>query len=185
MAAIFDTIQSFVKDNSDLFEKIVLSNDRKTYNDGDVYNILDYQRILAMIGEYVTGYVAYRDKKEDSFESSKIIEKTKKFYDSLFSESGYRRKFNLPEMPEINKQYLILSNELKKVLVQMIATNDNERDLELETFIQLTSNQYKKLSKVYKDDMKLWLWLSFLCDCSEDLKKAHRNNNTPVIHKEK
>jgi len=176
-----DIIQSFVKDNKDLFEQIVVNDERKNYNDGNVYSILDYKRILGLMKEYLAGYIAYKSKKEDTYESTKVLEKTKKFYDSIFTEDGYRRKFKLPEMVDINKDYLILSNELRQLIDT--AQKEKDQDRELTTFLQLTENQYKKLSKVYKDDMNIWLWLSYLKDCSEDLKKAFRDKGTPVIHK--
>lgn len=176
-----DIIQSFVRDNKNLFEQIIVNDERKNYNDSNVYTILDYKRILSLMKEYLSGYIAYKSKKEDTYESAKVLDKTKKFYDSIFTEAGYRRKLKLPEMVDINKDYLQLSNELRQIID--MTKNDKDQDRELTTFLQLTENQYKKLAKVYKDDMNLWLWLSYLKDCSEDLKRSFRDKGTPVIHK--
>jgi hypothetical protein len=60
---------------------------------------------------------------------------------------------------------------------------------EMNALITLTNNQYKKLSRVMKDDMKIYLWLStsnsklFAYSIDNATRSEFSNNNSPVMHK--
>ena len=59
----------------------------------------------------------------------------------------------------------------------------------MDALIRLTNNQYKKLAKVCRDDMKIYLWLTtsgskfFAYHLDETTRSAYSDKKAPVMHK--
>lgn len=175
----------FVADNQNMFEKVAKEHERnKIKNNGD-YTVLNYKQILTEMIKYVDGYKSYKKKGDDKYKS-KVLDTTISFYNNMFTDTKYRKRIMLNEFPELNKDFLVLTKELQSKLVQEI--DEAKIDNELNQILLLTNNQYKKLSKVCKDDMDIFLWLLSIetpavkHDIPVSLKVAYNDKTTPVIH---
>lgn len=182
------SIKDFVIQNKDLFEDVndSYSNIRNEYD--TQYTILNYEKILSEMIEYFEGYVKYMDSGEDKF-AGKILSSTKNFYDNMFEDQKrYRQKITLSDFKDITKVFLMKTRELQVMLEKH---SGDKAQTELCAMCMMTDKQYRKLSKVYKDDMKIYLWLQtsnskvFNTELDESTKHAFHNNGTPVMHQVK
>lgn len=187
MNTILNT-RRFVEENRSLFEKV--NKDYKNMRDTDdvEYSILDYEKILGEMCEYIESYIEYKKKAETKYAIEKVISSTIHFYDTMFTdEKKYRHKIVLADMKNINKGFLVLTKKLQTLMESLEETA--KTDNELKQLLCLSDNQYKKLSKVYRDDMKIYLWLStsnskvYKYDIDVDLRVTFNDKSTPVIHR--
>ena len=174
------SIADSVKDNRDLFEDINRKYDNA--KDPAEYTILDYGKITSDMCDYVEGYFKYKENGDDKY-VDKLMASTHKFYDKMFTDVGYRKPFNLPDMKDINEEFLANTKKLQALLEA-----DYESGSEEYAILKMTDNQYNKLMKVYRDDAKIYIWLStkrspLSKSLEPRLVQAYENKNTPVIHK--
>lgn len=183
------SIPSLIENNRHLFEK-VSDNYMNMKNIHDVqYNILNYEKILNDMCEFVEGYTSYSADDENDKYKDKVLSITRNFYNSMFTDIKKYRKNNivLREFQDINIAFLEGSKRLKEMLETL--SNSDNLSCEMESLIFLTDNQYKKLNKVHRDDMKIYLWLSssnssvFKYEIDSSLRKAFNDKTSPVIHK--
>ena len=172
--------------NKNLFEDVA-----KGYvNAKDVYRvqytILNYEKIIDQMIEYLDGYVRYSESDDKKY-NGKVLAVTRSFFDKMFTEKEYRMKINLEQFKDINKTYLKKTKELQTVIESYL--NDKEISAEMESLIRMTNNQYKKLAKVCRDDMKIWLWLTtsnskrFAYHLDDTTRSAYNDKRSPVMHK--
>ena len=175
-----------VSNNKNLFEDVAKSHD----NTRDVYktrySVLDYEMILDQMIEFVDGYKQYEQKSDKKYEG-KVLKISRNFYDKMFTEKKYRKIITLDQYKDLNLGYLKKTKELQGIIESYI--KDKDISGEMDSLIRLTNNQYKKLSKVCRDDMKIYLWLTtsnskFLAyHLDESTRSAFSNKTAPVMHK--
>ena len=100
----------------------------------------------------------------------------------------YRRKMYLPEIKDSYADFLRGTKELQTLMESSIERSQS--DPEFHMLLTMTNNQYRKLSKVCRDDMQIYLWL-----CTENLSNQYHisgklradfvDDNTPVLHPKK
>lgn len=176
-----------VENNKNLFEDVA-----KGYiNAKDIYrvqySILNYSKIIDQMIEFIDGYKSYADTDDKKYDG-KVLSISRNFYDRMFTDKDkYRMKINLEQFKDINKEYLIKTKQLQSLIESYLA--DKNMTSEMNALITLTNNQYKKLSRVMKDDMKIYLWLStsnsklFAYSIDNSTRSEFSNNNSPVMHK--
>ena len=189
--------QLFVEKHRNMFEDVARQyDDVKDLNGPQKYSILNYGKILDMICEYMTGYINYKEKGNNEY-SDKVLSQTIYLYNTMFTDKKYRTKIELSEMPNINRSFLEGTKKLQTLLdeqTKLLQTKEGPDAEELNKMIMLTNNQYGKLSKVYHDDMSIYLWLisskskiKFLNRYNIDskLRVDFNDKHTPVMHKVK
>ena len=150
------------------------------------YTILDYEKIIDQMIEYLDGYVRYSKSDNDKY-NGKVLTVTRSFFDKMFTEKEYRMKINLEQFQDVNKTYLKKTKELQSVIETYLS--DKSISAEMESLIRLTNNQYRKLAKVCRDDMKIWLWLTtsnskhFKYHLDNATQSAYADKKSPVMHK--
>lgn len=90
-------------------------------------------------------------------------------------------------MKDINESFLVQTKRLQSLLEDYSEYEDIT--MEGKALLKMTDNQYRKLSKVYRDDMQIYLWLityknpdsSF--NISDKLYEDFKDKTTPVMHK--
>lgn len=180
--------QEFVEKKYNLFEDVANNYQNLRNVDDVVYTILNYEQILGDMCEFITGYLKYKEDGNTTY-AGKVLPTTISFYNTMFTHDKYRTTMVLHEMKEINKTFLSKTKQLQTLLENCKKILETSDDKELKQLLLLTNNQYKKLSKVYSDDMEIYLWLStsnsktFRRDISVDLRVAFGDKSTPVIHK--
>jgi hypothetical protein len=172
----------FVKANKILFDDVQKESDRvSNAPKSEIYTILNYRRIIGDLCDYLEGYMDYADSDNNKKYGNTILAKTAKFYDSMFYDKRYRMKFTLPDFVDVSEDYLERTKELQDLMLKI----DNIDD-ELHAMLIMTNNQYRKLSKVFKDDIQIWMWLSGIRNHENpptDLRQKFLNKSTPCIHK--
>lgn len=175
-----------VENNKNLFEDVA-----KEYNKAkDVfrvqYSILNYDKIIDELIGYLEGYKKYSDEGSDKYKG-KVLSISQAFFNKMFTNKEYRRKINLTEFREINFNYLKRTKELQSMVESALKDADNNG--ELNSLIRLIDNQFKKLAKVNRDDMKIYLWIVnadskiFRYHLDEKTRKAYSDKTAPVMHK--
>lgn len=175
-----------VSNNKNLFEDVAKSfvNAKDIYK--TQYDILNYDMILDQMIEFIDGYKEYEAKDDKKYEG-KVLKISQNFYDKMFTDKKYRKKIHLEQFKDINVSYLKKTKELQTIIENYL--KDKSISAELNSLIRLTNNQYKKLAKVCRDDMKIYLWLStsnskfFAYHLDESTRSAYANKNAPVMHK--
>lgn len=183
------TMKSFCKDNRNLFEDVARSYQNTRETDDVVYSMLDYGKILDDMCEFINGYVDYLKKDEKTY-AGKVLSTTLHFYNSMFEDKKYRRQMTLSEMKSINKSFLEQTKRLQDIMEGLVSKyGDEAKPGELGELLFMSDNQYNKISKVYKDDMQIYLWLStsnsklLRREISVDLRVAFNDKTTPVMHR--
>ena len=174
------SISEIIKNSKEVFEEINRAFD--THTDNADYTILNYNKILNDMCDYIEGYYRYKEVGEEQY-ADKLMSSTRKFYDEMFTNIKYRTPFRLSDMKDINEQFLVNTKKLQALL-----ENDNEKSAEENAMLKMTDNQYRKLTKVYKDDAQIYLYLvtrnsRFSKSISPELYSAFENKDTPVIHR--
>lgn len=175
-----------VENNRNLFEDVA-----KGFVDAkDIfrvqYTILDYEKILDQMIEFIDGYKQYSGGDDHKYEG-KVLTISRNFYDRMFTDKKYRRKINLEQYKDISANYLKRTKELQGIIESYLS--DKSISGEMDSLIRLTDNQYKKLSKVVRDDMKIYLWLTtsnskhFAYHLDDTTRKQFANPKAPVMHK--
>ena len=150
------------------------------------YTILDYEKILDQMIEFIDGYKQYSGGDDHKYEG-KVLTISRNFYDRMFTDKKYRRKINLEQYKDISANYLRRTRELQGIIESYLS--DKSISGEMDSLIRLTDNQYKKLSKVVRDDMKIYLWLTtsnskhFAYHLDDTTRKQFTNPKAPVMHK--
>ena len=189
--------QLFVEKHRNMFEDVARQyDDVKDLNGPQKYSILNYGKILDMICEYMTGYINYKEKGNNEY-SDKVLSQTIYLYNTMFTDKKYRTKIELYQMTDIKRAFLEGTKKLQTLLdeqTKLLQTKEGPDAEELNKMIMLTNNQYGKLSKVYHDDMSIYLWLisskskiKFLNRYNIDskLRVDFNDKHTPVMHKVK
>lgn len=183
-------VTAAIEENRNLFEDVAkaqassISTNKRYVK----YTILNYKKMLDELCEFIEGYVSYKDKDGETYKG-KVLSTTVHFYEKMFQNGGkeYRVDFDLTQMQDISKNYLKGSQRLQKLIDEYKQKNYQD-NRELKSLIGLTENQYIKIMKVHKDDMKIYLWLlykdapHFRKSISSSLLAAYKNKSTPVIH---
>ena len=179
-------IKSFVKSNKSLFEDVASKYKNAKDADDVQYSMLNYSKILNEMAEYIEGYIDYKEKGNKNF-SGKVLQTTEFFYSKMFEDKKkYRRLVTLDDIRGTAVEFLKDSKNLQTVMEN--ASKYDDSDDELRQLINLTDNQYRKLSKVYKDDMRIYMWLStskspiYRRTISADLRTDFKDKTTPVMH---
>ena len=176
------SISEIIKNSKEIFEDINRTFDNHT--DTADYTILNYNKILTDMCDYIEGYFKYKEAGEEQY-ADKLMSSTHKFYDEMFTNIKYRTPFRLSDMKDINEQFLVNTKKLQSLL-----ETDAEKSAEENAILKMTDNQYRKLMKVYKDDSQIYLYLltrnsRFSKTISPELYAAFENKDTPVIHRMK
>lgn len=174
------SISDTVRNSRDVFEDFNRNYDNA--KDPAEYTILDYGKITSDMCDYIEGYFKYKENGDEKY-ADKLMASTHKFYDDMFTDIKYRKPFNLPDMRDINEEFLANTKKLQALLEA-----DYDSGTEQYSILKMTDNQFNKLMKVYRDDAKIYIWLSTkytpLCRSLDSrLIQAYENKNTPVIHK--
>lgn len=176
-----------VENNRNLFEDVAKGfvNAKDMYR--TEYSILNYEMILDQMIQFIDGYVEYANDNTKQYEG-KVLAVTRNFFNSMFiDKKKYRKKIILDEFVEINKRYLEKTKQLQSIIERYL--KDGSISRELDSLLRLTDNQYKKIAKVYRDDMKIYLWLTssnskfFAYHLDESTRSEFSNKNSPVMHK--
>lgn len=178
----------YVKEARNMFEDIC--NERESQKmDPRVFTILNYEKMVGDLAEYISGYIKYKEKGSNKYKGQ-VAGTTLQFYNRMFTdEKKYRRKFYLPDMKDIIKGFLEQTKKLQDILDAHI--DEANMDPELKTLLEMTNNQYRKITKVNRDDLKIYTWLLFgetarnhdgKYDIPVSLRVAYEDRKTPVIH---
>lgn len=182
-------MQRAVDANRNLFEQV-----NKSYIDAKhifkvQYIILDYNKIIDSICDYLDEYMQYAKEGSDKFKN-RVLPSTRNFYERMFTEKEYKKVINIEDFKNDNYNFLVKSKALKDRLVSII-NGGNKCTGEMNSIVRMTDNQYKKVMKVYHDDMKIYLWIvssnstHFKYNLDDRVKNAFMNKRTPVMHKYK
>lgn len=181
-------MKDFVVTNKDLFEDVAKTYKPATKRSLIKYTQLNYRIILKEMVEFVKGYIEYKEKGTRQY-SGKVIGSAKSFYDGMFiNKSKYRKKLTLADIKDSYADFLKGTKELQDLLEAN--TERALADPEFNALITMTNNQYRKVSKVCRDDMQIYLWLStegsaIEYHISSKLRVDFIDETTPVIHPKK
>lgn len=177
------SMKSFILSAEDTFEDVAKTVVRvKTVKK---YTMLNYVDILDKLCTYIESYNDYKKSGDEKYRG-KVLATTKTYYDSIFIEDKYRKKLTLKEISKDLPEFLKSTKKLQTILEKYIDKQDH--DYELQQILILTNNQYKKLSKVYKDDMEIFMWLATKDSkihshtISSQMRMNFYDPGTPVIH---
>lgn len=182
------SMKAFVVDNKDLFQQVAREYKYDTKKRERQYTQLNYRYILKEMVDFVNGYIEYKEKDSSKY-AGKVLGTAKSFYDGMFSnKKKYRRKLFLPEIKDTYADFLRGTKELQSLLEANL--NRGNIDPEFRMLLTMTDNQYRKISKVCRDDMQIYLWLatedsSYEYHISGKLRADFVDSNTPVIHPRK
>lgn len=182
------SMKEFVIENKGLFEEVARDYKYETEQRAKEYTQLNYRFILKEMVDFVNGYIDYK-KKDSGKYSGKVLGTAKSFYDSMFTnKKKYRRKMYLPEIRDSYADFLRGTKELQTLMESSIERSQS--DPEFHMLLTMTNNQYRKLSKVCRDDMQIYLWLSTekltnQYHISGKLRADFVDDNTPVLHPKK
>ena len=182
------SMKGFVVDNKDLFQQVAHEYKYDTKKRERQYTQLNYRYILKEMVDFVNGYIEYKEKDSSKY-AGKVLGTAKSFYDGMFSnKKKYRRKLFLPEIKDTYADFLRGTKELQSLLEANL--NRGNIDPEFRMLLTMTDNQYRKISKVCRDDMQIYLWLatedsSYEYHISGKLRADFVDSNTPVIHPRK
>lgn len=180
--------KSYVKNMMNKFEDVAESRENQKM-DPRVFTILNYDKILDEMCQYVKGYIEYKEKGSDKYKGQ-VMGNTIQFYNRMFTDTKkYRRKMYLSDMKDIITDFLKRTKDLQKVMEDHV--DECSVDPEMKILLELTDNQFKKVSKVNKDDVEIYFWLLYegthknydhKYDLPTSLKVAYNTPTTPVIH---
>ena len=178
--------KKFVIANRNLFESIASGYSNMRDEDDVIYSILNYEKILKEMKDFLNGYVEYKESGDDKY-AGKVMSSAINFYNGMFETDKYRRTMTLSDMRSINKSFLELSKLLQDKMIEISESYD---DSETVGMLKLTDNQYAKVSKVYRDDMDIYLWITSKNSIVKphvipvDLRVKFLDKTTPVIHRD-
>ena len=183
------SVEQIVCEYRTMFEDVAKTVPNIRPSDDVFYSMLDYGKILTEMSTFLEGYMTYRAGDDESYKD-KILNTTKKFYDSMFADtsenSPYRSQTTLADMESTNVTFLECSQRLKTVMESMM---EQYPDHETKQLVAMSTNQYNKLAKVYRDDVSLYLWLATGNSKTNPHSTSVQNRvnfydtNTPVMHR--
>lgn len=174
------SIATLIQMHQNVFEDV--NRDFDNLKDPADYSMLNYSKILDDMCEYLSGYFKYSESGDTKY-ADKLFQSTHKFYDEMFTNDKYRRNVSLSEIKSITEDFLAGTKKLQNML---------ERDYsstEMEGMCKMSDNQYRKLIKVFTDDVKIYRYLAsrhnklFRSSIDPQLYNAFLDESTPVIHK--
>ena len=172
----------FIK-NRDLFSDVQDATSR--YGDhirlGE-HTVLNYSLIISEMTKYLEGYQRYKRDGNNKYKHD-VLSSTYAFYDKMFDprSTKYRKKIPLTKFSEMNKEFVTKSKEFISIINTMKKSVDNETL----SLAKVSENQFKKLSKVHSDDMKIYMWLVSNISIDPTLRNHYSDTNAPVMHKYK
>lgn len=175
-----------VSNNRNLFEDVAKSYDNAKEIYRTQYDVLDYDMILDQMIDFIDGYKQYSEADKHEYDG-KILRISQKFYDKMFTDKKYRKVIDLDQYKDMNSSYLKKTKTLQTIIETYL--KDKTISAEMDALIRLTNNQYKKLAKVCRDDMKIYLWLTtsgskfFAYHLDETTRSAYSDKKAPVMHK--
>lgn len=177
-------VREYIMKNRDIFEDVQKAHHENsgTPRVGE-HSILNYPKMIEDIIRYVEGFKKYKNDGNNEYKH-KVLQSTYTFYNNMFSsseQSSYRKRISLSEFPNLNYKFIEKSKKLHQLIQELKGSIDNET-LNL---ITVTEKQYKKIAKVNKDDMKIYMWLSANMSIPAELRSFYEDPNTPVMHKVK
>lgn len=193
---ITDNVELFKRvenvNKSNLFTKVANDNVRARHIDETDYTILNYSKILNDIVSFVEGYLKYKEEGDNRF-ASKVLDTTINFYDKMFEDKSYRKIIKLHMFSDITEDFTKETAVLQDLFIKCDKLSKSSFDHELEQLIIVTKKQYSKISKVFRDDIKIYLWLVSKGSVIKtpysvlpgDLMYAFINKSTPVMHENK
>lgn len=193
---VADNVELFKRveytNKSNLFTKVANDNVRARHIDETDYTILNYSKILNDIASFVEGYVKYKEEGDNRF-ASKVLDTTINFYDKMFEDKSYRKIITLQMFSDISEDFLKETTVLQELFIKCDKLIESSFDHELEQLTAVTKKQYSKISKVFRDDIKIYLWLTSKGSVIKtpysvlpgDLMYAFNNKSTPVMHEKK
>jgi hypothetical protein len=182
------SMKGFVVENKGLFEQVAKDYKYSTKYREKKYTQLNYGMILNEMVEFVNGYIEYKEKDSEKFRG-KVLGTAKSFYDDMFTnKKKYRKKLYLPDIKNSYADFLRGTKNLQDLLEKNV--DRAKADPEFDMLITMTDNQYRKLSKVCRDDMQIYLWLategsSYEYHISGKLRADFVDDHTPVLHPKK
>ena len=178
----------YVKNMANKFEEVAESREMPK-RDVRIFTMLNYEKIVDEMYQYVKGYVDYKSKGTDKYKGQ-VAGQTIQFYNRMFTDDKkYRRKMYLADMKDIVKGFLEKTKLLQEIMEQYV--DESAIDPEMKTLLELTDNQFKKVSKVNKDDIEIYMWLMYdgtfknhdhKYDLPTSLRVAFNTPSTPVMH---
>jgi len=175
------SVQDYILKNRDMFELVQDVRDNpsgtSTSRNGE-HTMLNYGKILDDMINYLEGFQSYKRSGEKKYKH-KVITSTYGFYNAMFTSDKYRKNITLSEFASNNFKFVEKSKKLNTLIKQMRKSVDNE----VLNVARISENQYKKLAKVNRDDMKIYLWLVKGKSISDDLREFYSDNTSPVMHK--
>lgn len=178
----------YVRNMMNKFEEVAESREKQRM-DPRVFTMLNYEKIVDEMCQYVQGYVDYKAKGSDKYKGE-VMGNTIQFYNRMFTdEKKYRRKMYLADMKDICKGFLEQTKRLQTLMEKYV--DESAVDHEMKTLLELTDNQYKKVSKVNKDDIEIYFWLLYdgtyknhdhKYDLPTSLRVAFNTPSAPVMH---
>ena len=141
---------------------------------------------------FIEGYIKYKEEGANRF-ASKVLDTTINFYDKMFEDKSYRKIITLQMFGDINEDFLKETAVLQDLFIKCDELAESSFDHELEQLMIVTKKQYSKISKVFSDDIKIYLWLTSRGSVIKtpysvlpgDLMYAFNNKSTPVMHENK
>lgn len=184
MSDAMTEVKEYIMKNRNIFEDVQKAHRENsgTTRVGE-HTILNYPKMVEDLTKYVEGFKKYKDSGDSSYKH-KVLKSTYNFYNGMFDsseKSKYRKIITLSEFPNLNYKFIEKSKDLHQLLKDLKGSVDNET-LNL---VNVTEKQYKKIAKVNKDDMILYMWLSANLTCPAELRAYYNDPNTPVMHKRK
>jgi hypothetical protein len=175
-----------VENNKNLFEKVAKDYNKAKDAFRTQYSILNYDKIIDELISYLDGYKKYNEEGSEKFKG-KVLTISRNFFDKMFTDKEYRIKINLSEFRELNLNYLKRTKQLQSIVESTL--KDAKANGELNSLVRMIDNQFKKLAKVNKDDMKIYLWIVnadskvFGFNLDDKTRKAYYDKMSPVMHK--
>lgn len=182
------SMKGFVVENKGLFEQVAKEYEYDTKYREKQYSQLNYRYILKEMIDFINGYIEYKEKDSNRY-AGKVLGTAKSFYDAMFTnKKKYRRKLYLPEIKDSYADFLRGTKDLQSLMEANLERAN--RDPEFRMLLTMSDNQYRKLSKVCRDDMQIYLWIATENSIHEykipgKLRADFVDDNTPVIHPKK
>jgi len=188
----FDFV-AYCTENKDLFESVMNKYGSAKNMYRDEYSILNYKKIFEEMFEFVDGYTATAAKGGTDIQyKGKVLTIAKTFYEKmLINEKQYRMRIDLCQFKDVTKDFLEGANKLNSFLNEMKKTEN--MSAEMNSLINMTTNQFNKICRVYKDDVRIYRWRvssktentidDKFAPITDQLKRDFSDVSTPVMHK--
>lgn len=180
-------MKPFVTENRWLFEKVAREYVKDTRFRERKYSQLNYKRILDEMVDFVNGYIEYKSKNSNKY-AGKVLGTAKSFYDGMFEKANKKKYRKILYLPDVRDSYTEFLEGTKALQILLENSIDRAKlDPEFDMLLTMTNNQYRKISKVCKDDMEIYLWQATLGKSYEHtipskLRVDFVDDNTPVLH---